>query len=151
MAAVCRLPGSMRLDDFDYALPPELIAQAPAARREDARLLVLRRGGGPFEHHRVSDLAALLPARSLVVLNDTRVVLARLRARKRSGGAVELLMLDSEGPADGCIHACMARSSKPLRPGTRLDLLDRSGAHTGFAVEIVERTAEQAKVRFHGS
>jgi S-adenosylmethionine:tRNA ribosyltransferase-isomerase len=140
----------MRLDDFDYTLPPELIAQVPATRRQDARLLVLRRQSGQIEHHGVSDLGALLPAQSLIVLNDTRVIPARLRARKPSGGAVEFLMLDAGRAAGEGVHSCLARSSKPLRPGARLDVLDRSGTASGVFAEIVDRRAEHATVRFHG-
>ena len=78
--------------DFEYSLPPELVATAPAARREDARLLVMDRTDGSRKHVQFHELLAFLPARSLLVLNDTRVFPARLRGRKPTGGAVEFLL-----------------------------------------------------------
>ncbi|HEY4393728.1 MAG TPA: S-adenosylmethionine:tRNA ribosyltransferase-isomerase, partial [Polyangia bacterium] len=73
-------------------LPPECIAATPAAKRDDARLLVLDRAGGPRKHARFGDLLAHLPRRALLVLNDTRVFPARIRGRKPSGGAFEFLL-----------------------------------------------------------
>jgi S-adenosylmethionine:tRNA ribosyltransferase-isomerase len=78
--------------DFEYSLPPELVATAPAERREDARLLVMDRTDGSRKHAHFRDLLAYLPPRSLLVLNDTRVFPARLRGRKPTGGAVEFLL-----------------------------------------------------------
>jgi S-adenosylmethionine:tRNA ribosyltransferase-isomerase len=78
--------------DFEYSLPAELIATAPAARREDARLLVMDRTDGSRKHARFHELLSFLPPRSLLVLNDTRVFPARLRGRKPTGGAVEFLL-----------------------------------------------------------
>jgi S-adenosylmethionine:tRNA ribosyltransferase-isomerase len=76
----------MRLDEFDYALPEELIAQEPAARRDASRLLVLRRASGEVGHHTFSDLPDLLSPDDLLVLNDTRVVAARLVGTRRATG-----------------------------------------------------------------
>jgi S-adenosylmethionine:tRNA ribosyltransferase-isomerase len=78
--------------DFEYSLPPELVATAPAERREDARLLVMDRTDGSRKHVQFHELLAFLPPRSLLVLNDTRVFPARLRGRKPTGGAVEFLL-----------------------------------------------------------
>ena len=78
--------------DFDYLLPPECIAAAPAAERDDARLLVMDRIRGGRKHTWFRDLLAHLPPRALLVLNDTRVFPARIRGRKPSGGAFELLL-----------------------------------------------------------
>ncbi len=84
----------MRLSDFDYELPAELIAQEAAPVRDAARLLRLDRGTGMRSHHRVSDLDALLEPGDVLVVNDTRVVPARLLGRREpSGGAVECLLL----------------------------------------------------------
>jgi S-adenosylmethionine:tRNA ribosyltransferase-isomerase len=79
--------------DFDYVLPPERIAAAPAARRDEARLLVLDRGTGARKHARFYELLQHLPPRALLVLNDTRVFPARLRGTKPTGGAFELLLV----------------------------------------------------------
>jgi S-adenosylmethionine:tRNA ribosyltransferase-isomerase len=85
---------------FDYELPPELIAQEPLAPRDQARLLVLRRGSASLVHHVFSDLPELLDPGDLLVLNDTRVLPARLRGRReRTGGKWEGLFLRLE--ADG--------------------------------------------------
>lgn len=84
----------MRTSDFDFELPPELIAQAPAEPRDASRLMVLRRAGSPREHHRFSDLPGLLSPGDLLVVNDTRVMAARIfGTRPDTGGRVEALLL----------------------------------------------------------
>jgi S-adenosylmethionine:tRNA ribosyltransferase-isomerase len=82
------------LEDYDYALPRELIAQHPPARRSDSRLLVLDRAREELEHRSFSDLPEYLRKGDVLVLNETRVLPARLRARKESGGKVEVLLLE---------------------------------------------------------
>lgn len=106
----------MRVEQLDYELPEELIAQEPLPQRDAARLLCLDRQGA-VEHRRIRELPELLPP-SLVVLNDTRVIPARLLGRKPSGGRVELLLLEREAQhGDGEIWKAWGRASKPLRPG----------------------------------
>jgi S-adenosylmethionine:tRNA ribosyltransferase-isomerase len=103
--------------ELDYELPPELIAQHPTERRDASRLLVYRRGSGEVDHRTFADLSELL-AGELVVVNDTRVVPARLRLRRATGGEVEILLLeqlDDEGRWEA-----LARPSRRLRPGERL-------------------------------
>ncbi len=119
-AAICT---PLRLDDFDYELPPELIAQTPAARRDQARLLVVPHDG-PVEHRGVRELPALLPAGALIVVNDARVVPARLFARKPTGGRVELLLVERVEPE---VWKCMIRGQKSLVPGMALELLPPRG------------------------
>jgi S-adenosylmethionine:tRNA ribosyltransferase-isomerase len=80
------------IDDFDYHLPPELVAQYPLARRDASRLLVVHRDTGEIEHAAFKDLGNWLNADDLLVLNDTQVFPARLKGRKASGGKVELLL-----------------------------------------------------------
>jgi len=106
----------MQRRDFHYELPAELIAQVPADRRDGSRLLHV--GAGGCEDCAFGDVARLLPNDAVVVVNDTRVIPARLRAHKPTGGAVELLLLERIG-ADGAGERwrAMARSSKPLRAG----------------------------------
>ncbi len=99
---------------LDYDLPPELIAQHPCATREDSRLMVLDRLREAIEDRRFRDLPALLRPGDCVVVNDSRVVPARLMARKESGGSVDLLVVP--GPDDRLAEA-LYRSSKPLRVG----------------------------------
>src|SRR5437588_12829296 len=78
--------------DFDYHLPPDLIAQTPLPRRDGCRLLVLDRAGQATAHARFSDLPSYLQAGDVLVLNDSRVLPARLAGRKPSGGKVEVLL-----------------------------------------------------------
>ncbi len=105
---------------LDYELPGELIAQRPAARRQDARLMVVRRASGTIEHRRFFELPRLLRAGDCVVANDSRVVPARLSATKPSGGAVELLILGPSEKDRG--QAAIYRSAKRLREGTLLEV-----------------------------
>ncbi len=84
---------SLRTDDFDYRLPSEFIAQTPAEPRDAARLMVLRRGERKLAHRRFRDLVSYLKSGDVLVLNDTRVLPARLQGKKETGGKVELLLL----------------------------------------------------------
>jgi S-adenosylmethionine:tRNA ribosyltransferase-isomerase len=107
----------VRLDELAYELPDELIARYPAERREDARLLVVREGA--CEHRTVRDLALLLAPGSLLVVNDTRVIPARLFGRKASGGRVEVLLVRRLA-GDGERWSAMVRGR--LRAGVALEL-----------------------------
>ena len=116
----------MRSDELDYALPPELIAQHPAERRDASRLLVYDRATGAVRHRTFADLPSEL-AGELVVVNDTKVVPARLHLQRESGGAAEVLLLEPLG--DGVWEA-LARPSRRLRAGERLgpvELLESLG------------------------
>ncbi len=109
------------LRDYHYELPPELIAQRPAARRDGARLMVVDRARGEIGHRRFTDIEALLGPGDLLVVNQTRVVPARVLTRKATGGQVELLFHGAPEEADGrwrCL--CLTRSSKALRAGSSL-------------------------------
>jgi S-adenosylmethionine:tRNA ribosyltransferase-isomerase len=116
----------MRVDAFDYALPEELIAQAPAAEREQARLLVVPQNGD-LAHRSIADLADVVAPGTLVVVNDTKVFPARILGTKEgTGGRTEVFLvrkMEDAASADG--HAlqrwrALARASKALRPGTRI-------------------------------
>ena len=107
----------MRLEDLDYELPPELIAQHPAPRREDARLLIIDRASGALHDARFADLPKWLQAGDALALNETRVFPARLRVRRPSGGKVELLFVRPEPGGDWRV---LARPAKRAMPGTRL-------------------------------
>jgi S-adenosylmethionine:tRNA ribosyltransferase-isomerase len=121
-------PGrSWRLCDFDYDLPPQLIAQHPARQRADSRLLDARDGAASVDRT-FRDLPQLLSTVDLLVFNDTRVLKARLHGHKTSGGAVELLVERVLDPPCGVI--AHIRASKSPKPGTRLTL--------GEGVERVE-------------
>lgn len=108
----------MRLADFDYELPADRIAQTPADPRDSARLLV-DRGSEPAAHHHVRDLASFLRAGDLLVVNDTRVIPARLHLRRQSGGSVEVLLLESEGDDDS-LWTALVRPGGKLKPGEDL-------------------------------
>ena len=123
----------MRTADFDYALPPELIAQRPIEPRDHARLLVTRRGDGSLEHRRFFDLPALLQPGDLLVANDSRVIPARLRTRKSTGGAVELLLLRR---IEAGWWLTLARPSRRLRPGTMVSV---EGGGRVYEIEIGAR------------
>ncbi len=122
------------LDDFDYALPPERIAQEPAPERDGARLLVLDRASGAVEHSRIRDLADWLAPGDLLVVNTTRVLAARLRGRKESGGGAEALVL---GPADGADRwRALVRARGRRRVGQKLVLGEGARAFDAELAEI---------------
>jgi len=113
--------GSLRVSDFDYDLPAELIAQVPAERRDAARLLVLNRSGERVRHSTVRDLSEFLQAGDLLVLNDTRVRPARLLGHGPGGGSVELLLVRQEGAKT---WHCLGKPARRLRVGARVLLPD---------------------------
>src|SRR6516225_10688520 len=91
----------MRTADFDFELPPELIAQTPAPKRDASRLLVLHRNSGDIEHRTFRDLLDYLRPRDVLVLNNSRVIPARLRGRNaNTGGEFELLLLQENAVND---------------------------------------------------
>jgi S-adenosylmethionine:tRNA ribosyltransferase-isomerase len=106
---------------FDYELPDDLIAQEPAPRRDESRLLTLERGGEhAVREHRFSDLPGLLESGDLLVLNDAMVDPLRLRARRTSGGTVEVLLLRPAPAAPGAaasVWEAMVRPGRRVRPG----------------------------------
>ncbi len=113
----------MLISDFDYELPDELIAQYPAASRRDSRLLALR---DDVEDRQFAELPQLLRPGDLLVFNNTRVIKARLRATKATGGRAEILIERVTGRRSALAHV---RASKPPKPGGRL-LLDGDGEAT---------------------
>lgn len=130
----------MRRRDFHFELPPELIAQYPAQRRGDSRLLCVDGVSGDVADRRFAELPDLLHPGDLLVFNDTRVVPARLFGHKDSGGRVEVLIERITGPQQVLAHV---RASKPLQPGRRLEL-------GGHAAEVEGREGELYRLRFPG-
>lgn len=111
----------MRVDLLDYPLPEEAIAQQPTSDRDGARLLVVETSGA--SHRRIRDWVELIPAGSLVVLNDTRVRRSRLLLHKSTGGKVELLVLEVRPGEPGTeIWTALGHASKPMRVGSRYEL-----------------------------
>lgn len=107
----------MKTSDFYYELPEELIAQTPLERRDSSRLMLLDKDTGKTEHRRFYELPELLHAGDCLVLNDSRVLPARLFGRRPTGGAVEVLLLTDKG--DKCWE-CLVRPGRKARPGDRL-------------------------------
>ena len=130
----------MKTDDFDYTLPLERIAQAPVEPRHASRLLVMDRASGALRHAAFWDLTSALAPGDILVLNQTRVILARLHARKLPGGGrVELLLLRRE---DAVTWEALG-GGKGLHAGRRLELDD------GPQAEIVEvLDGPRRRVRF---
>ena len=118
----------MKTSDFDYHLPPERIAQTPLEPRDSSRLLAMDRATGEMSHLIFTDLEALLRPGDLLVLNQTRVIPARLAATKESGGKAEILLLRR---VDALTWECLA-GGKGMHPGRRIRLGD------GLAATIVE-------------
>ncbi len=119
------------LEDYDYTLPEELIAQAPVALRDQSRLMVLERSLLKISHHRFAGLVDLLHAGDLLVINNTRVVMARLNGTKETGGKIEALLLDYPQTGAGKLEdsmsngadvvcRCLIKASKPPHSGSQL-------------------------------
>lgn len=140
----CFVNPDLELAQFDYELPPQLIAQSPAARRVESRLLHLDPHGALHDRHFV-DLAALLRPGDLLVFNNTRVIKARLSGQKESGGKVEVLVERITAPHRALAHV---RASKSPRPDTRLRLADAFMATVHgrqgdlFEIEFPERVLD---------
>ncbi|HWC06872.1 MAG TPA: tRNA preQ1(34) S-adenosylmethionine ribosyltransferase-isomerase QueA [Gemmatimonadota bacterium] len=131
----------MRIDDYDYPLPPGRIAQRPVEPRDASRLLVLERSTGNRRDARFPEIVDVLAPGDLLVVNDTRVFPARLFATGEDGGRVEFLLTrpaDTDEPerASGTEWWALARPSRRARPGRRLAIVARAG--TDAAVEVVE-------------
>ena len=150
----------MRTDDFDYQLPDDLIAQAPAEPRDSCRLLVLERATGAVSHRRFTDVLDYLEPGDLLVANRTRVMPARLVGRKRgTGGVAETLLLRRREDVDalGRVWECLVNPGKRLRqPGTVIEYR-AGGPHapasapvvlTGEVLDFVEGSKGGRLVRF---
>ena len=113
----------MKTSDFDFDLPPDLIAQAPLPERSASRMLVVDRASQTWSHRCVTDLPPIVQPGDVMVVNDTRVFPARLLgAREDTGGRVELLLVEEVAPH---IWECFFRASSSARPGMRLVFGDR--------------------------
>ena len=129
----------LRTDDFDYELPPELIAQAPAEPRDSCRLLVLDRATGAVEHRAFTDIIDYLDPRDLIVVNRTRVMPARLVGRKKgTGGLAEVLLLNRREDLDplGGVWECLVSPGRRLRQGAVVEFR-AGGAHAPEGAPVV--------------
>ena len=112
----------MQTADFDYRLPPELIAQEPAPQRDASRMMVVHRGTGQIEHRHVTDLPEYLRGGDLMVVNNTRVIPARVFGTwEDTDGTVELLLVEEVAPGE---WEALCRSGRPVRPGLRMRLAE---------------------------
>jgi S-adenosylmethionine:tRNA ribosyltransferase-isomerase len=136
--------------DFDFLLPPELIAQSPAPRRDGSRLLVHDRATHQTEHHQFRDILRWLRPQDVLVVNDSRVIPARLRGRKeRSGGEFELLLLEEAGA--NCWWA-MVRPGKRARLDTRIVIATPDRQASGIVAEVTAINAAGHRcLRFTGT
>ncbi len=131
----------VRLSDFEYDLPPQLIAQHPTAERTASRLLHLDGARASLEDLHFSDIASLIGAGDVLVVNDTRVIKARLHGRKDSGGLVEMLI---ERLIDSHRALAQVRVSKALKAGRFISIAD------DLQVEVSGRVGEFVELRFPG-
>ncbi len=132
--------GRVNRTDFSYELPAERIAQSPLAERSASRMLTLDRVSGVWADRWIRELPHLLAPRDLLVLNDTRVVAARLHGVKPSGGQVEVLLERACGECEALVQL---RASKPIRPGLII-------ATAGGGLEVLGREADLWRVRVPG-
>ncbi|BDF71005.1 S-adenosylmethionine:tRNA ribosyltransferase-isomerase [Oscillospiraceae bacterium] len=133
----------MKTSDFDFHLPDELIAQTPLERRDASRLLVLDKDTGATQHMHFYDLPKLLNPGDCLVLNDSRVLPARLLGRREpTGGAVEVLLLIDRGDK---VWECLVRPGRKVKPGARLSFGD--GLLTADVLESTE--GGNRLIRFH--
>lgn len=128
----------MRLSDFDYELPEALVAQHPTDERTQSRLLHMDAAGALLDR-RFEDLPDLIDPRDVLVLNDTRVIKARLFGRKPTGGKVEVFVERIVAEREAL---ALARAGHPLKPGQRLILGDAAQA------EVIDRADDLFRVRF---
>lgn len=130
----------MRASDFDFQLPAQLIAQRPARERDQSRLLVLRRSNGGLSHHTFKELPQFLRAGDLLVLNDSKVIAARLRGKNhRTDGEFEVLLLEENSRNDWWV---MLRPGKRARVQTRIDFKTRAGDLSGIHATVIEMNSE---------
>ena len=130
----------MRTTDFDFELPPALVAQVPAPQRDLSRLLVLRRHSGQVEHRRFRDLLEYVRPGDLLVLNNSRVIPARLRgANVQTGGRFEILLLEENATNDWWV---MLRPGKRAHIGTQIVLLDARAQPGCVRATVLETNTE---------
>ena len=132
-----RRPDGTRTPDYDFALPPERIAQVPAPRRDESRLMVVDRASGRIDHATFADLASMVAPGDALALNTTRVVRARLLGTRESGGKGEVFLLK---PLDGDRFEALVHPGGKLKPGRTLHVSPE------LDVEILEVTQRRSRI-----
>ncbi|MFM2294241.1 MAG: hypothetical protein RLZZ350_654 [Verrucomicrobiota bacterium] len=140
----------MQTADFDFKLPPELIAQQPAPQRDHSRLLVLHRADARLEHKKFSDLLGYLRAGDVLVFNNSRVIPARLRGKNAStGGAFEMLLLEETSVNNWW---AMMKPGKRAQLGTQIQILNRQSAIGNLLATVREINSEgHRRLEFSGT
>ncbi len=137
------------IDDYDYKLPEELIAQQPVAQRDRSRLLLMNRSRQNIAHRKFYELEDLLEPSDVLVLNNTKVIPGRLHGHKETGGKAEILILDyAASPAwkantNAHEYRCLVKTSKSPKPGTRFTF------EGDLTAEIVDGRDGIYNIRFH--
>ncbi len=132
-----------RIDDYDYALPHELIAQEPLLDRSGSRLMVLDRESGAVEHRMFRDLPSLLNPGDLLVVNNSRVIPARLLGHRETGGHVEILILRPEGSG---LWRALAKPVRRLRVGETITIPPRDGSDAPDAQIVLREKVGEGQV-----
>ena len=135
----------MKKSDYYFELPPELIAQTPLEKRDSSRLMCMDRETGEVSHRVFSDLAELLRPGDCLVMNDSRVLPARLLGTRETGGAVEVLLLRDLGGGE---WECLTRPGRKTRPGTRLSF--GGGELSADVVSVAEGGNRVIKFNYEG-
>ena len=135
----------MKVTDFDYDLPKELIAQTPIEKRDESRLMVLNRSKGTIEHKKFKDIVEYLKPGDVLVRNNTKVIPARLYGRKETGAHVEFLLLNN---IEGDIWECIVRPGNKLHAGTKVSFGD--GLLKAEVIETMEGGTRKVKFYYEG-
>ncbi len=140
---------SLRPVDFDYSLPPELIAQQPTADRAASRLLVLNRATEQWQHRQFPDLLQHIAPGDALIFNNSRVIPARLRGHKKdTGGQIELLLTEEVATNNWW---ALLRPGKRVRPGTTIQLTDHQGHTSPFTAVVREKNPDgHCRLEFSG-
>lgn len=130
----------MRLEDFNYHLPKELIAQLPCEKRDESRLMVLHKNNGAIEHKKFFELTEYLKPGDVIVLNNTKVIPARLFGKKTTGGRVEILLIQSPTPhiphPTSQLWSCLISQARGLKRGSEIAF------EHGLRARVVKKLAE---------
>lgn len=139
----------MRVDLFHYSLPDDLIALNPAQKRDQSRLMIIDRQAGHIQHRVFSDLAEFLKPGDVLVLNDSKVLPARLRGQKpESAGRIEMLLLEETGLNEWWT---MLKPGKRVREGTTIRIHDREGNTSAIRARVLEKNEEgHCRLAFEG-
>lgn len=131
------MPAGSRTSDYDFDLPPELIAQTPAERRDQSRLMVLDRKAGTIAHHAFADFPGFLSAGDALVLNSSKVIRARLLGTRDSGATAEVMLIKALGAGR---YEAMVHPGGKLKPGRRISVSPQ------LQVEILETTERRTRI-----